>query len=99
MEVLAFEGLPGESVDELKLDDVPLNVPAQMSFTLRSMSEKHYRCARLAAMDRQACRAGIDDSLQHLVTAGWHLNSTSSASAQPHCNQLKAADLRPLCVP
>ena len=73
MEVLAFEGLPGESVDEIKLDDVPLNVPAQMRVTLRSMSEKHYRCARLAAMDRQACRAGIDDSLQHLVTAGWHL--------------------------
>ena len=59
MENLAFEGLPGESVDELRLDDVPLNVPAQMSFTLRNMCEKHFRCASPAAMNRQACRTGF----------------------------------------
>ena len=98
MEVLAFEGLPGESVDELKLDDVPLNMPAQMSFTLRSMSEKHFRCASPAAMDWQACRPGPHDSLQYLTTAGWYWNTMSSASAQPHCDHLDFCRPRPLCV-
>ena len=88
MEMLAFEGLPGGSVDELKLDDFPLNVPAQMSFTLRNMSEKHFRCASPAAVNRQACRAGIYDSLLYLTTDGWHWKSVGSAFAQLHCNHL-----------
>ena len=43
MEALAFEGLPQESSDELRLPDIPLNQTGRTAFALRNMSDKPYR--------------------------------------------------------
>ena len=50
MEALAFEGLPQESSDELRLPDIPLNQTGRTAFALRNMSDKPYRYTVLCDM-------------------------------------------------
>ena len=40
---LVFDGLPEGAADEMRLPDTPLTIPCHLTFSIQSLTTKHYR--------------------------------------------------------
>ena len=40
---LVFDGLPEGAADEMRLPDTPLSAPCSLTFSIQSLSSKHFR--------------------------------------------------------